>query len=152
MARIRTITYQMEKSMCGCCGIILSNRLNIFDRCPKCKEVIEAWSDNQYVEKAERVILENIFLELVIVQMMAPLYAAFVKCPGLINSIYSMWKDILFIPFFMIAKMTFFHILWLFRHKNSLGPLNPGGSHFMIFECKLVHNMMAYFRVLNWQN
>jgi len=42
MARIRTVTYQMEKSMCGCCGIILSKSLNIFDRCPKCKEVIEA--------------------------------------------------------------------------------------------------------------
>ena len=26
----------------------------------------------------------------------------------------------------LIAKMTFFHILLLFRHKNSLGPLNPG--------------------------
>jgi predicted Zn-ribbon and HTH transcriptional regulator len=32
----------MEKNFCGGCGIILSKSLNIFDRCPKCKEVIEA--------------------------------------------------------------------------------------------------------------
>jgi len=44
MARIRTTTYTMEKNFCGRCGIILSKRLDIFDRCPKCKEVIEAWN------------------------------------------------------------------------------------------------------------
>jgi|TARA_R110000823_G_scaffold43877_1_gene113779 predicted Zn-ribbon and HTH transcriptional regulator len=42
MARIRTTTYTMEKNFCGRCGIILSKSLDIFDRCPKCKEVIEA--------------------------------------------------------------------------------------------------------------
>ena len=44
MARIRTTTYTMEKNFCGRCGIILSKSLDIFDRCPKCKEVIEAWN------------------------------------------------------------------------------------------------------------
>jgi predicted Zn-ribbon and HTH transcriptional regulator len=41
MARIRTTTYTMEKNFCGRCGIILSRRLDVFDRCPKCKEIIE---------------------------------------------------------------------------------------------------------------
>jgi len=42
MAKIRTTTYTMEKNFCGRCGIILAKNMNIFDRCPKCKEVIEA--------------------------------------------------------------------------------------------------------------
>ena len=76
----------MNKNFCGNCGIILSKRLDIFDRCPKCKEVIEAWSDNQYAEKAGKVIPENIFLGLAIVPLMGPAAAAFAKYHGLINN------------------------------------------------------------------
>ena len=40
-------------------------------RCDNCKVLFDwTWLDNQYVEKAERAILENTFLELAIVQKM----------------------------------------------------------------------------------
>ena len=42
MAGIRTTTYTMQKNFCGNCGKILSKSLDIFDKCPGCKETIEA--------------------------------------------------------------------------------------------------------------
>ena len=42
MARIKTNTHTITTQMCGKCGIILAKNLDIFDHCPKCKEIIEA--------------------------------------------------------------------------------------------------------------
>jgi len=41
MARIRTNTHEVVTNFCGNCGIILSKNTEMFDKCPKCKEVIE---------------------------------------------------------------------------------------------------------------
>ena len=61
-------------------------------RCSNCKILLdwEEWSENQSVEKVVRVILESTYSELAIVPKMVLLYVAFVKYPGLLNSIYSM--------------------------------------------------------------
>ena len=61
-------------------------------RCSNCKILLdwETWSENQYAGKAERAILENTYSESAIVPSMVSLYAASVKYPGSINSIFSM--------------------------------------------------------------
>lgn len=41
MARLKTTTHTITNHYCGKCGIIISKSLDIFDKCPKCKEVIE---------------------------------------------------------------------------------------------------------------
>ena len=100
MARIRTTTYTMEKNFCGRCGIILSKRLDIFDRCPKCKEVIEAWNDHGYVDKHLRTIKENIHFKLVVVYLMERHDAVIVIYPGLINNAIE-------------PGLNFFYLIWI---------------------------------------
>ena len=74
---------------CGNCGKEIKR---YFTRCAYCKNLVdwETWLDNQYAEKVVRAIPENTYSELAIVHKMVMLYAAFVKYPGPINSIYSM--------------------------------------------------------------
>jgi len=40
MARIKQITRIV--TMCGSCGKILPNDIEVFEKCPKCKVIIEA--------------------------------------------------------------------------------------------------------------
>jgi predicted Zn-ribbon and HTH transcriptional regulator len=42
MARIKIRTHEVTNNFCGSCGVIMSKTLDIFDHCPKCKEIIEA--------------------------------------------------------------------------------------------------------------
>lgn len=41
MARLKTNTHEVITNFCGNCGIILSKTIDIFDKCPKCKEIVE---------------------------------------------------------------------------------------------------------------
>ena len=61
-------------------------------RCSNCKILLdwETWSDNQYAARVGRATAESTYSESAIVPKMVWPYAAFVKYPGLINSIYSM--------------------------------------------------------------
>ena len=61
MARIKTNTHTITTQMCGKCGIILAKSLDIFDHCPKCKEIIEAWYEILCAERVVRIIQENMF-------------------------------------------------------------------------------------------
>jgi len=85
MARIRSVTYQMEKNFCGKCGIILSKDLDIFDKCPKCQETIEAWFDRAYVERVVRTIQENTSSWLVVALNKVMQSVVSVKYHGKIN-------------------------------------------------------------------
>jgi len=42
MARLKIRTHEVTNNFCGACGVIMSKSLDIFDHCPKCKEIIEA--------------------------------------------------------------------------------------------------------------
>ena len=41
MARIRESSHQVTQTFCGSCGKILAKQIELFDKCPKCNEVIE---------------------------------------------------------------------------------------------------------------
>ena len=72
-------------------------------RCSKCKILLdwEEWSEIQSVEKVVKTIQEYMYFWLVVVIRTVLGNAVFVKSPGSINSMFSMWKDILSIPFFI---------------------------------------------------
>ena len=74
---------------CGNCGKEIKR---YFTRCSYCKNLVdwETWSENQYAVKVARATAANTYSESAIVLKMVWLYAAFVKYPGLLNSIYSM--------------------------------------------------------------
>ena len=59
MARIRSSSHEVTTNFCGNCGVILAKSYAIFDKCPKCKETIEAWLDKVYAERVAKTIQEN---------------------------------------------------------------------------------------------
>ena len=80
MARIRTTTYTMEKNFCGRCGIILSKRLDIFDRwgeriftsnhlsgneeyCSHTQQDIKGWDGT--LDKSEKIAQLGVYLYLI---------------------------------------------------------------------------------------
>ena len=61
MARIRSSSHEVTTNFCGNCGVILAKSYAIFDKCPKCKETIEAWLDKDYAARAAKIIQENTY-------------------------------------------------------------------------------------------